>query len=286
MKNKWAIAALIVSLSALGTSVVSTERGRTAGDAVREPVYERVMRTRTIRCSYEVWPPFLAKDPNTGALSGVYFDLMEKLGRDLNLKIDWAEEVGAADAYEGIRTRRTDLFCSAVSLAAARAVVMDFTRPLGYEPFYLFAREGDRRFDGHYAAANDPSIRLLSIDGYIAATISRQEFPHAKLATLPNMTTDADVFLSLASGKADAAVGDPIMAQDFMKHNPGKIRQVGGPPIRYPSLSLALPLGEDRFRALLNTALTEYIETGAIDAILNRNGLDATKILRPAKPFE
>lgn len=284
MKDKLIFLALFISLGALGVVWLSPPRAR-GGGSVAEPVWARMTQTRQIRCSYEVWPPLLIKDPNSGALSGVYFDLMERLGRDLNLKIVWAEEVGAADAYEGIRTGRTDLFCAPVTPTAARAAIVDFTRSIGYDPFYLYVRAGDERFDGGYEKANDPQVLFLSLDGYVGATMTKEEFPKAQLKTLPNMTTDADVLLGLSTGKADAAVCDSIAAHDFMKSNPGKIKQVAGPPVRFPSIALALSLGEGRLRQMLNTALTHYLETGVMEKIYRVYDLDSEKLLRPARPF-
>jgi ABC-type amino acid transport substrate-binding protein len=59
----------------------------------KESAFDRILRTQTIRCGYVVYPPSIIKDPNTGRLSGIFYDITEKMGERLNLKIEWTEEV-------------------------------------------------------------------------------------------------------------------------------------------------------------------------------------------------
>lgn len=35
-------------------------------------VYDRIMRTGTIRCGYGLWSVYLNKDPNTGKMGEIY----------------------------------------------------------------------------------------------------------------------------------------------------------------------------------------------------------------------
>ncbi len=38
--------------------------------AAEQSTLDRVLASATIRCGYFTWPPYIAKDPNTGKLSG------------------------------------------------------------------------------------------------------------------------------------------------------------------------------------------------------------------------
>ena len=89
----------------------SEEDGRAAGImGLDQPqtVYDRVMRTKTLRCGYHTWAPYLVKDANSGAMSGIYFDYVEKLAASLNLKVEWAEEVGYGDLITALNGGRID----------------------------------------------------------------------------------------------------------------------------------------------------------------------------------
>ncbi len=117
-----------------------------AEDSPKESTYDRVMRTGTIRCGYYIWPPFLAKDPNTGKLSGIASDMMDEIGKQLSLKVEWVAEVDTSTMFEGYSTGRYDLVCGPVASTPARARVVDFTIPFAYGSYYLYVKEGDLRF--------------------------------------------------------------------------------------------------------------------------------------------
>lgn len=284
MNNKIAAVALALSVLALSFAL-SPDKGTQAIEK-KETHYERILRTKTIRCAYMLSPFFMVKDPNTGKMSGVYYDLVEKIGEDLGVKIEWAEEVGAASMYEGFQTNRTDMLCSPNTIAPNRLLKADMTRPIGYLPYYLYVRDGDMRFDNAYDKANDSAITMMTFDGYYGAVLMKEYFPKAKSISLPDLTNDIDVLLGLSAGKADAAVCSSLIASEYMENNPNKLRKVIGEPIRYPSLLLALPLGEEKLKTVINLSLTYYLETGVVEKILTKHKLDPVKFLRVKKPYE
>jgi len=67
-------------------------------------LYQRVIKSGTIRCGYGMFPPYCMKDPNTGKLSGIFVEILNEAGKNLGLKIDWSEEVGWANIIQGIET--------------------------------------------------------------------------------------------------------------------------------------------------------------------------------------
>jgi len=285
MKNKLSVVAIVLSLLALGSAYLSKTNDTAVPATMKESVYDRIMRTKTIRCAYLVWPPFMMKDVTTGKLSGIYYDLLERMGKDWSMKIDWSEEVGAANRFEGFASSRYDMICSPVGATPERTAASDFSIPMAYLPFHLFARPDDTRFDGAYDKANNENVTLLTVDGYMAATIIKSEFPKAKLSTLPNLSTDADILMSIQMSKADASVCENIMASDYMKNNPGKVKRVPGPPLRFAGETVAFPLNEPQLRAKINTTLQYYLDTGVIEKILMSYDLGPDKLLRVAKPY-
>jgi len=59
-----------------------------AADKEKESAFDRVMRTKTLRCGYTIYPPFFSKDPNTGEFSGLFHDFTEQIGKELGIKIE------------------------------------------------------------------------------------------------------------------------------------------------------------------------------------------------------
>src|ERR1700722_11275546 len=75
----------------------------------QESLYDRVIRTGKIRCSYFVYNPICIKDPVTGKLSGIGVDALELVAKKLGLTVEYGEEVGLETLIEGLKTRRYDL---------------------------------------------------------------------------------------------------------------------------------------------------------------------------------
>jgi len=107
MNSKISIASLIMATTALCLAIFRMPSPQPPLSA-KETAYERVMRTKTLRCAYSVWRPFFSKDPNTGEISGVVPELFDKAAQDLGLKIEYTEEVNPAQMFEGFSTNRYD----------------------------------------------------------------------------------------------------------------------------------------------------------------------------------
>ena len=103
----------------------------------QESVYDRVIRTGTLRCGYFLYPPVLSKDPNSGEFSGIFYDYLSELGKALSLKVEWAEEIGLGDAPAALESGRIDAMCAGMFLTAQRARANDFVMPIYYLPMYM-----------------------------------------------------------------------------------------------------------------------------------------------------
>ncbi len=250
-----------------------------------ETVYARVVRTGTLRCAYQVWPPFVAKDPSTQKFSGIFPDIIEAVAKQANLKLEWVEEVGTASPYEGFKTGRYDLICSPFTPTPARAVAADFSVPVTYVPYYLFARVDDNRFDSAYAAANNPAVKFVTNDGDLSETIIKKNFPKAGIMNLPNLTNASDMLQNVALKKADLVITEASIAYGYMKNNPGKIKQVMGDPVATPPAAFPLPPDQYALAAMINTSLQSLRDTGELNSILQHYEQYPGTFLRPAKPY-
>jgi ABC-type amino acid transport substrate-binding protein len=255
--------------------------------AEKESVYDRVMRTQTIRCGYGEWDIFLRKDAKTGKMDGIYYDLVEQLGKNLGLKIEWAEQTGWGDFVAGLANDRYDAFCTVVGLNAERARQVDFLSPLFYLASGVFVKKGDTRFDNNLSRLNDPGVRLLTVEGDLYGKISRAEFPKAHAVELPQLATMAEQYETIATGKADAFLADVIGGETYMHTNPGKVQQVKlAAPFRALPASIAVKGGEYRFQRMLDIAAIEMINNGTVKRILDKYDPDGHARLDVARPYE
>ncbi len=258
-----------------------------SGKPTKESVYERVMRTQTIRCGYGDWPPFIIKDPNSGQMSGIFYDYMAALGEALHLRIEWAEQVNPSDFIEAIKTGRVDGVCASIWPNAARAREIDFVRPIYYSPMYVYARADDSRFDNNLLVINDPSVTVVTQDGEMASLIVETDFPKAKTLRITQQASLADFFVNIATGKGDVTFSNPTTLALYNAQNPGKVKRVpASTPIRVFGGTIAIAHGQDDFRRMLDLATEELLSNGMIEKILAKYEKTPGEFLRVAPSYQ
>lgn len=257
----------------------------TTGASAQEPAFERVMATGTLRCGYFSWDPGFIVDPNTGEKSGIFYDYTTRLGEILNLKIEWVEEVALGEYPAALRSQRIDAFCSAMWPTGARARGSDFLTPIYYLPLYAYTRLNDKRFSDN-ASLNDATVKMAVLEGGATQTIQKAQFPKAKAVDLPQMTSPAELFVTLAHGKADAVIYDRLTFSAFDRQNPGQITQLGTQPVKLFANTMAVGVGENKLRRLLDHGTRELLINGQIDAILQNYIKVPGAVMPVAKPFQ
>ena len=258
----------LILLLALGLSLMAAPAFAEDGT---ESAYERVMRTQTIRCGYVVYPPAVIQDPNTGALSGIIYDVMQEAGNLLGLEIEWAEEVGWANTVETIRTWRTDAICVGFWQNPAEGKYLGFTTPLWYSAVNAFVRADDNRFDGDIALINSEDVTISAGDGEMAAIIAKQDFPKAKILSKPNMTSVMEQLMDVKTGKADLTFVENYLGNQFMDAHPQTLKNITkARPLRVFGNTIALPQEDVRLQSMLNSALVQILNSGQMEKILHK----------------
>lgn len=118
-------------------------------DKKAESVYDRVMRTGTIRCGYWSWEPLFVVDTNTKKMSGIFKDVMDEVARVSELKIEWSREVTFADLVSDLNTGKIDALCAGVWPSPLRAKYIEFTSPIFFISMNAYKKAGDKRFDNN-----------------------------------------------------------------------------------------------------------------------------------------
>ena len=279
---------VLVVLLALGAGYAGSKlgtRGPTAA-AEAESVYDRVMRTKTIRCGYAQWPPaMLVKDANTGKITGIFHEIAEEMAVNLNLKIEWAEETGWGAFIEGLQSNRFDMFCAPLWQNAERGRLISYSRPLSYSASHVYARAGDMRFDNDLSLLNAPEYKIATLDGEMSSIIARKFFPRAQTVSLPQLSDITQVMLDVVGGKADVTFMDPSIAKAFASKNPGMIRQATRIPYNIFPNVFGFRIGEEKFKGMIDSALGEMLNQGRIDKITEKYEPDRSIFMPVAKPY-
>jgi polar amino acid transport system substrate-binding protein len=250
-----------------------------------ESVYDRVMRTRTIRCGYFVWPPYVSKDPNTGAFSGLYVDFTEALGSVMDLKIEWAQELNFGTYLEDLASGRYDMECSGGWPNAKRGQIVFYSKPYAYIPVVSLVRLDEHRFDADPAAINKPDVKVATMDGETTSVLHHLRFPLSQNVSLPQNSPFSDVIQNVAGGKADVTFTDALTASQYTIQNPGKLRVVNySSPLYLIAISPSLS-PDIRMKHMLDVATDQLLYTGVIDAILRKYETEPGIFLRVAPPY-
>lgn len=259
-----------------------------SASSAEETTFERVMRTNTLRCGYIIYPPELSKDPNTGKLSGIVYDVFEEIGKKANLKIEWTEEAPIANAFDGLYAERYDAVCASYFENAPRARRVIFSNPLNYTATYAYAKSGDMRFNDDFNLINEPDVTISVIDGEISAFIAKEKFPNATVHALPHTVSNpSDALVDLSNGKADITFSGQATAQLFMNNNPNKIRLVSEKPIQAYAQSLASFHPNDyQLKFFIDSSLRSLQASGFVESTLKKYDPYQTTFIPLATPYK
>jgi ABC-type amino acid transport substrate-binding protein len=252
-----------------------------------DDTYARTIRDGRIRVAYISYPPSFIKDPNTGAFSGIFHEVLQEVGKNLGFKIDYTEEVGWGTMIEAIKSNRVDLVCTGLWPTTARGKLADFTSPLYYSTVRAYTRADNSRFDGNLALINDPAVKISAVDGEMSSIIAKDDFYKAQMNGLPQNTDVSQVLLEVATNKSDVTFVEPAVAMEYIKNNPGKIKEVPNvKPLRVFPNVMMVGKGEDRFRSTMNTAIQELVNNGFVDRVIDKYEKYPNSFQRVATPYK
>ncbi len=280
------LSSFAVVLSAVCLQSCSTAGVKSA--AKTDSLYDQVMGSGKIRCGYVVYNPGCLKDPNTGKLSGIGIDTIEQVAKNLGLKVEWTEEVGWGTMLEGLQTNRYDMIATPIWTNSNRARLVDFSNPLYYSPINVWVKAGDKRFtEQTLSTLNQPKFVIATVDGETAEVIANEDFPLAKKLSLPQLSGVEQVLLNVSTGKADASFEEPAVAKSFLEHNQGAIEPVKmDKPIRVFPNCWMFKRGQMEFKDMLDTALAQLINSGAVDKTMAKYEKHKGTLYRVALPYQ
>lgn len=250
----------------------------------KETAYDRVMRTGQIDCGYVVYPPFITMDVNTKKLGGLTVEILEAIGQELNLKVNWKEEVTPTTAFEAIKSDRLDVICVPFWPTGGRMRVSAPTVPLFYAGMYAVVRAGDARFKT-YDSMNAEGVTIVTQEGTANQTLVNKGFPKAKKIEEMSMVDPAVLMMDVIAKKADAAFLEMSTFKDFDRLHPGELAvAIDAPYVVEPS-HLWLPVGDERLKNMIDGAIGILHNHNEIKKITQKYG-GAPSFMPVARGYE
>lgn len=226
----------------------------TASASGKETAYERIMRTKEIRCGYWSYEPFISVDAASGKVGGIVYDYLNEVAGRSGFEIDWAGEVNFDQIVSSLESGRYDAFCLPATPGPEFEKVLDFPARMGALPYYLYVRAGSDPDEDQLKSA-----KFVTADGYALSEITLNSFPDAKILSLPQNSSAAEMYDQLRYGKADAHVNEHISASNYMKNNPGVIERFSDIPLIAMRMFLVSRKGDKEIYALLDGMFDTYI---------------------------
>jgi polar amino acid transport system substrate-binding protein len=239
-----------------------------ATTAQAKPALDRVIAANTIRCGYIEYAPALTNE--NGTWKGFNADIIKAVAQKLELKYEFATATGWGTIVADLESGKFDMMCSAAWVHPNAAKFSIFSRPIMYQPIFVVARADDKRFSDK-TNLDDPNLKMVTLDGDTPVNIAINDFPKAKMLTLPALSDFSEVLVNVADSKADFTLVDAYTFGAYNKNNPGKLRIIGqDKPIRVYPLAYEFHKEDVVFRDAVNAALEEMVLDGTMDKIMQK----------------
>jgi polar amino acid transport system substrate-binding protein len=232
--------------------------------------------TGTLRVAFGIATSYIAKDANTGALSGFWPDLVQELATRAGVPYSVVEYPGIAAAVEGLRTTQWDI--SFADGANIRLLGLDSALDVtpGYVGIpwtYLVPAGSPIRV----AADVDQSGVRVAVPAVRSITLVRG----LKHATVVNTTTAAASFDRLKAGEVDALAGGMDVLPALASAAPGYRVVTDHPVVTYQVI--AVRKGRPAALAYLTAFIEDAKKSGLIERLIARWGVRGAQVA-PSAP--
>ncbi len=191
-------------------------------------VLAKVKKGETLKIGFGQQALWFYKDPKTNEFRGVYKDLCDQLGRDLEMKVEY-QEVVMANSTVALRKGDYDLFGSSAVYTVPRALVVNFVGPLWSKGSLAMINKDNAGKFKTVADLNSPDVTFSVNAGSSEESRLPQLFPKAKfiatagqvaMAAEPVRTGRATVFVTGDSDALALAKRNESWAYLIDKENP------------------------------------------------------------------
>ncbi len=269
MKNFLLVALSVLIALAIQNFVIP--HNEHAATKPAETGYDRVMRTGVLRCGYGVWEPAVMRDPKTGKMSGIIYDIMQEVGKSLNLKVEYTLEIPWDSIGVALQSGKIDCHAAGIWATPARGRVMAFSHALFFSPTAAFARTDDNRFDNNLERINQPDITTALCDDDITTEIYRSDFPRSKKFELAQFSPPEELLLAITNKKADVAFNSPARLPNFERGYPGKVKIIPTKePLRMYPDTVAVNIHDEELLHVINVAIDQVVSTGKVDKLVEQ----------------
>ena len=236
---------------------------------IKETAYERVMRTKTLRCGWFAEPPFTNLDPNTNEKTGIVVDIVNKFAADYDVKTEWVTISNFAMMGEDLKQGKYDAICASL-FNMPRGGLVDSADAFVYVPAYGYVRSSETRLTS-LSQLNSADFRIAGQEGAAVTAVAQEKFPKAQFHIIPSAEL-SEMLASVAAGKADVAFMIPSFYEQFSKTNPGVLKPLDPDhPLQTFVLAFGVKPQEEGLKSLFNNSLQRMMASGELASIFAKH---------------
>ena len=166
--------------------------------------------------------PFEFIDERTKAPAGFDIDYMRALGEVMGVEIEFIN-VAWDGIIPGLLAGQYDLIIAAMTITEERAKAIDFSDPYFTTGQVIVVRKGNKGIQG----PEDLRGKIVAVQIGTTGQFEAEKIPGIR--RIDKYPTIPEAFVALKQGRADAGIGDELVALEELRLNPGATEIVGEP---------------------------------------------------------
>lgn len=248
-----------LGVTATGLVAASLAAPAAAQTAPADSTFNRVRSSKKLRIAGVVGTePYFHKDIASGEWSGFCISMAKDLAQSLEAELQISESTWGNSVLD-LQAGKIDVGFG-LSPTPARALVLDFSRPMLNNTFTIIAKPGFEATT--WQDLNKPEVRVAVDIGSSHDAFARRALPQCTLVALKSPD---DAMLAVQSGRADCVIQVVMLALVTVKKNPRVGRMLVPTPLTAQPTCLGLRVdGDGRFRSFVDSWLEYNKSLGAV----------------------
>lgn len=239
------------------------------GAAQAQGYWQKVQAAGVLRCGAAVAPPYVMRDPASGAYSGFFAELCRELADTLKVKPEFVDTTWD-NIVAGLQAGKWDVSL-ALNRTPARAMAISYSVPAMEYQISLAYNKANPKVPGGAVSVADVDVAGLTMVVMSGTAQDKAISAAVKNATILRLPTADETRLALISRRADVLVDANDTNRLFLQSNPDwAVALEPTPALAKQGVAFGLPAGLSvQDIEVVNIFLEERVATGHVDALIS-----------------
>lgn len=249
--------------AAMLLSVAGCDRSNGTSTAGSRSALSQMAQRAEMRVGYLVWDPCVIRDTSSGEMSGIYVDMVNRIGETLKLRVTW-HETTLANFAAGLETGQFDFCVGPTFVTIPRATAVTFTIPIAY-----VGNGGVVRAAGDFRPLsirdlNRDGLRIAVLQGQAMEEYCRRYAPKATVSVIAGGDLTAPL-AAVSARRADIGLMNVVTVQQYAREHP-EVTPVltGAQQVEILPLAWTTRRGDHETLEFLNAAIVYFRSTGRL----------------------